>query len=395
MSRSQSIRSANQQLQIVVLGYLVRGPLGGLAWHYLQYVLGLQQLGHRVYFLEDSDDYESCYDPDQNMMVTTPNYGIRFAREAFDRLGIGDCWCYYDAHENHWLGPAAPRVHDLVGDADVMINVSGVTRVRHGLDQIPCRALIDTDPAFTQIRHLTDDSAKSEARLHTCFFTFGENFGGSDCSIPDDGFPWQATRQPVVLDAWPVLEPVEDAAFSTVMQWDSYPAVEFNQQRYGMKSDSFAPLIDLPTQTRHIFDLAVGSPSAPKEMLREKGWHVINPLVPTKNLWTYQDFIARSKGEFGVAKHGYVVSRSGWFSERTAAYLASGRPAVVEDTAFGQSIPVGRGLFSFTNVASAVAALDQVMSDPKRHSRAAREIAESHFDSTRVLTQLIDRCFTS
>jgi hypothetical protein len=384
---------ANSQLRVIVLGYLVRGPLGGLAWHYLQYVLGLQRLGHQVYFVEDSDEYESCYDPSQDRMVSDPRYGLEFARQSFTRLGMPPCWAYFDAHTKQWLGPLADSIDQVIENADMLINVSGVTRVRHGLEDIPVRVLIDTDPAFTQITHLTDETARETARQHTAFFTFGENIGKANCSIPDDGIPWQPTRQPIVIDAWPVSKAPADGAFTTVMQWESYPAREFRGQRYGMKSDSFLGYMSLPELTGYPFELAVGSPTAPKDTLREKGWRVINPLEPSKDPWTYQQYLRQSRCEFGVAKHGYVVAHSGWFSERTAAYLASGRPAVVQDTGFSDFLPTGNGLWAFSDLDTAHHALNCVVADYESQCQATREIAAQFFDSENVLNALIEGAF--
>lgn len=393
VNRSSATIDANSRVRVIVLGYLVRGPLGGLAWHYLQYVLGLQRLGHQVYFVEDSDDYESCYDPAQDRMVADPRYGLEFTRQAFARLGVPPCWGYFDAHTKQWLGPLAASIDRVIASADLFINVSGVTRVRHGLEEVPLRVLIDTDPVFTQITHLTDETARETAHQHNAFFSFGENIGKSTCSVPDDGFPWQPTRQPVVIDAWPVTAPPTDGAFTTVMQWESYPPREFHGQRYGLKSESFLGYMSLPELTGYSFELAVGSPTAPKDALREKGWRVINPLEPTKDPWTYQQYLAQSRCEFGVAKHGYVVTRSGWFSERTAAYLASGRPAVVQDTGFSDFLPTGNGLWAFSDLDSARYALDRVVADYAQQCEATREIAAHFFDSENVLNALIERAF--
>ena len=195
--------AANSRLRVVVLGYLVRGPLGGLAWHHLQYVLGLARLGHDVVFLEDSDDFPSCYNPITNARASAdPSYGLVFTTQTFERIGLGGCWAYYDAHTAQWLGPMAAGARDFCGTADLCLNLSGMNPVRPWLEGIPVRALIDTDPAFTQIRHLTDPEARERARQHTAFFTFGENLPARRSTIPDDGLPWRATRQPVVLDAW-------------------------------------------------------------------------------------------------------------------------------------------------------------------------------------------------
>ena len=378
-------------LRIVVLGYIVRGPLGGLAWHHLQYVLGLARLGHDVRFVEDSDDYPSCYDPVRHTVDRDPSYGLKFADDAFTRLGISELWAYYDAHTNRWAGSAATSIIDFCRSADLLINVSGVNPLRSWLAQIPARALIDTDPAFTQIRNLTDQTALKLAREHTSFFTFGENFRSPSATIPDDGLPWLPTRQPIVLDEWRVTPGIAEGKFTSVVQWDSYKAREFSGRRYGMKSDSFAPYLDLPCRADERFELALGSANAPRELLREHGWSLCDPLDVTRDPWRYREFIQNSKAEFTVAKSGYVISRSGWFSERSAAYLASGRPVVTEDTGFTEWLPSGAGVFAFADSDQAIAAIKEVAARYDFHCRAARDVASEYFDARKVLPHLIAR----
>jgi len=378
------------RLRIAVLGYVIRGPLGGLAWHHLQYVLGLDRLGHDVLFYEDSDDYPACYDPARNVTDTDPSYGLRFAAAAFTRLGLGERWAYHDAHAGGWRGPAAARAVEFARAADLLVDLSGVNPLRPWHLAIPARALVDTDPAFTQIKHLTDPAALARARAHTAFFTFGENLPRGTASIPADRLPWLPTRQPIVLDAWPVTPGPPGGRFTTVMQWDSYPALEYAGRRYGMKSESFRKVMDLPRRTGAAgFELAVGSASAPRRELRRLGWSVRDPRRPTRDPWAYQRYIQRSKAEFGVAKHGYVVSRSGWFSERSAAYLASGRPVVVEDSGFTTLLPAGRGILAFSTPEEALAGIEAVTRDYAAHCRAAREIAADYFDARVVLGALV------
>jgi len=376
-------------LRIVVLGYLVRGPLGGLAWHHLQYVLGLARLGHDVHFLEDSDDYPSCYDPRRDVVDANPSYGLGFTAHAFDTLGMPDRWAYFDAHTARWLGPAAPRALEVCAGAELLLNVSGVNPLRPWLAHVPHRVFIDTDPAFTQIRHLTDPAAHALALAHTAFFTFAENIAES--TVPDDGIAWQPTRQPIVLDAWPVTPGPPGGRFTTVMQWDSYRARDYGGRRYGMKSDSFAPYFDLPERAGPLFELALGSATAPRELLETKGWLLRDPRPPTRDPWEYQRYIRQSKGEWSVAKQGYVVTNSGWFSERSAAWLASGRPVVTQDTGFSRRLPVGAGLLSFTTPEEALAAIGEVGRNYESHCRNAREIAVACFDARPVLTQLLAR----
>jgi hypothetical protein len=377
-------------MRIIVLGYMIRGPIGGLAWHHLQYAAGLKRLGHEVYFLEDSDDYPSCYDPSRDTTGTDPGYGLAFAADAFARVGLHDAWAFYDAWSSRWLGPASSRVDDLCASAELLLNVSGVNPLRSWYLRVPERVLIDTDPVFTQIRHLTDPYAREQAERHTRFFSFGENIGTPGCRVVDDGFRWRPTRQPVVMDLWPVVEAPAGAPFTTVMQWESYPAREFAGARYGNKSESFAPYLDLPGRTSATLELAIGSPTAPRPMLSRRGWRIRDPLEIAPDPWKYQQYIRGSRGEFSVAKQGYVVSASGWFSERSACYLASGRPVVVQDTGFSRWLPTGAGVFCFATLDEAVAALDEVEERHDFHCRAAREIAEAYFDSRKVLQELLE-----
>ncbi len=378
-------------LRIVVLGYIVRGPLGGMAWQSMQYMLGLHQLGHDVIFMEESSiDPMGCYDPVRGVTDSDPSYGLAFADATLSRIGLGERWAYFDAHRQHWHGPRAADAPRLAAEADLVLNLSGVNAIAPWFTRAPIRAYVDTDPVFTQIRHLTDPGRRLLAQAHNVFFTIGENFGTTLGDIPDDGFPWQPTREPIVLDAWPVTPPPDGGRYTTVMQWDSYPPAEYDGKRFGMKSEAFGPYIDVARQSPRPLELAIGSANVPREELLQRGWLVVNPLGPTRDPWTYQQYIAGSRGEFTVAKHGYVVSRSGWFSERSASYLASGRPAIVQDTAFSTHIPTGEGLLAFSSPEEAIEALQAVEARYEHHARAAREIAEQYFDSRRVLTSLIE-----
>ena len=183
-------------LRIVVLGYIVRCPIGGMAWHYMQYAAGLAALGHDVWYIEDSgDDAWACYDPTRGVTGPDPTYGLRFASEALACVGLGDRWAYHDALAAEWHGPAADAAIAACADADLVINVSHANLLRPWLQHAPVRALIDTDPVFTQLRYLSDERRRDRALMHNAFFTFGENVGAG--SMPNDGIAWRPTRQPV------------------------------------------------------------------------------------------------------------------------------------------------------------------------------------------------------
>jgi hypothetical protein len=274
------------------------------------------------------------------------------------------------------------------------LNVSGVNPIRPWFEKVPVRILIDTDPAFTQIRHRTDTDARQRAQMHNMFFSFAESIHQPDCLVPDDGFPWKPTRQPIAIDAWPQASGRPHDAFTTVMQWDSYPTLEFAGTSYGMKSTSFELIRELPKLVDEKLEIALGGEKAPRESLKEIGWNVVDPLAATHDPWTYQDYVQKSFGELSIAKHGYVASRSGWFSERTACYLAAGRPAVVQDTGLSQHIPCGLGLIAFCDRQSAIEGIANVTMNYSSHCRAARELAEAHFDSGKVLDELLESAFS-
>jgi len=378
-------------LRILVLGYIVRGPMGGMTWHHLQYVLGLRQLGHDVFFLEDSGDTEySCYDPKRNVTDADPTFGLAYIRDVFKRVDMADRWAYYDHHTGNWKGPISGNVKAIIASADLLLNLSCSNPIRLWLEDVPVRVLIDTDPVFTQIRNLTDNDRNSLCRKHNVFFTFGENYGKENCTIPVDGFPWKPTRQPVVMQEWPLTKGPGNGNFSTVMKWESYPGKTYNGQYFGMKSESFTPFIDLPSQTKQTLELSMSDHPEVQKELHKKGWKISNSLQLSSNPWAYQKFIQSSKGEFSIAKHGYVQANTGWFSERSTAYLASGRPVICQDTGFGETIKCGEGLVAFKTVDEAVAGLEKVNKSYEKHCKKARDLVEEYFNSKKVLDNLLN-----
>ena len=386
------MRSA-QHLRIIVLGYLVRGPLGGLAWHYLQYVAGLAALGHDVYYLEDSSEYGACYDPRSLAQSDDPSYGLAFTASTFERMGLAERWAYYDFRTQDWIGPAASRVPELCRTADMVLNVSALNPITSRLQHVPVRVMIDTDPAFTQILHLQDPARLDVARRHTAFFTFGESIPEGRSSVPSDGLAWQATRQPLVLDTWPVTAGPREGPFTSVLFWNSYAPVMYDGRSFGMKSASFDPYVDLPRLSGSRFELAFGSRSRPSRLVK-RGWHLRKPFTLTADPWIYQTFVQASKAEFSVAKQGYVEGRTGWFSERSAGYLASGRPVVVEETGFTATLGAVEGIVPFSNLEEAVEGITLVNKDYDRLCRAARAAAEL-FDARIVLASLVERALAT
>lgn len=388
-------RSVSERLRIICLGYIVRCPLGGMAWHHLQYVLGLTLLGHDTYFVEDSgDDHWACYDPNRQENGPDPSHGLAFIDHVFQRLGLGGRWIYHDALARRCFGTRAEALEELCASADLLLNLSGSNILRSWALRAGHRVFVDTDPVFTQLRHIDDSNRRARAAQHTSFFSFGVNIGKPDCSVPDDGFMWQPTRQPVVLDAWPVFPGAADGKLTTVMQWDNTlqgVPCEYRSQQYGRKAVSFGPYIDLPLRSSEAFEIALsGADRCAQARLRKGGWRLREAADVSRDPWTYQDYIRNSKAEFSIAKHGYVSTRSGWFSERSAAYLASGRPVIVQETGFSEWLPTGDGVMAFRTPDEATAAITQLQGNYERHCRRARDVAAGFFDARTVLGALID-----
>ena len=257
---------------------------------------------------------------------------------------------------------------------------SGATSTRASRAKI----FIDSDPAFTQLA-----IAKAVPWYVAFFerfdhlFTFGANIGTPASAIPVGRFTWHKTWQPVTRGDW-TTELTPHDRFTTVMTWQMESFADVG----GNKDQEFLKYIDLPSRTTQRFELAI---NGPEQLLREHGWATVDAMRVSRTLWDYREFIHRSKAEFSVAKHTYVAARSGWFSDRTACYLASGRPALVQDTGWTMHLPCGEGLLAFTTLDQALAGVDRINSNYSRHARRAAEIAREHFDASRVLPRLLDQ----
>jgi hypothetical protein len=374
-------------LKIVCSGYLVRHPLGGHSWHHLQYLVGFRRLGHEVTFYEEYGWPDSCYDPARDRMTATPDYGLAYTREVLGRFGLDGRWCYL-AEDGTAHGMAPEQLAQACREGDVYFNLSCMNSIAEA-GECRRRVAIDTDPVFTQVG---GHGLAGQFSGYHILFTFGENVHRPGCAMPTAGQRWLPTRQPVVLDLWPVGPPNPSAPFTTVMNWSAYGDREHAGRVYGQKDREFEPFFALPRRTGEAMEIAVGSPPpGVADRLAAGGWRLADPLAVTRTPWTYQDYLRDSRAEFCVAKHGYVTTRCGWFSERSCSYLASGRPVVVQDTGFSDFLPCGRGLLAFRTPAEAAEAIRTLRDDYEDHCRAARALAEEYFDARRVLTELLER----
>lgn len=393
-----SYHPSESRLRIVVSGLLAQYPLGGVTWDYLQYIVGLDRLGHDVYYLEDTGQWP--YNPAEDGVSKGCEANVAHLAGLMERFGLGDRWAYRFAWQDQWFGLPEVRRREVIRSADLILNVSGVMREPAELDHRGVLAYVDSDPVFTQVklaRGQRDFRAVVDA--HDVHFTFGEALGTAapPVEVPDTGHRWLPTRQPVLLDEWAHAEP-DVGRYTTVMNWSSYNDVRYAGRQYGQKDVEFRRFVDLPSRAPVSLEIAMASGKnarAPYDLLRHRGWRIADPAEVCPDLDSYRRYVQTSRGEWSVAKNGYVQGRSGWFSCRSACYLAAGRPVVAQDTGFGRVIPVGAGLFSFETGEDALAALEEVEADYARHSLAARDIAAEYFGAGRVLGTLVERALAS
>jgi hypothetical protein len=368
---------------VIVSGMIAATPWqGGAAWAVLQYLLGLRRLGCSVYFMEPVDGPE----------VLSSDVA-RYCEQVMGRFGFEERWALIPPHGADPIGMRRAQVGAAAREAELLLNVAGMLSDADVLDQIPVRAYLDLDPVFTQ---LWQASEGVDMRLdgHTHFVTIADAIGMSGSAIPSCGRDWLPTLPPVVLEEWPVANHLTDRAITTVGHWRSYGSIQHEGVQYGQKVHSLRPLIDLPSRTSARFALALAIHSdETKDLaaLRENGWTLLDPAAVAATPEDYRRFVQGSWAEFGLTKAGYVVSGSGWFSDRSACYLASGRPVIAQDTGFGRRLPTGTGLFAFSTAEDFVAAFEELQRDYERHCAAARELATTHLDSDRVLGALVER----
>jgi hypothetical protein len=275
--------------------------------------------------------------------------------------------------------------------ADVLLNISGMLGDARLIESVPIRAYLDLDPAFNQLWQAAQGIDMGFGG-HTHFITVGGAIGHPDCPVPTCDLDWLPTWPPVVLDYWPVAQETVYPAFTTVANWRGYGSIEHDGEFYGQKAHSLRPLMALPTLTEETFMLALAiHPDEEKDLmaLRQNGWQLLDPTQETPTPAAYRRFVRGSRAEFGIAKHGYVHARCGWFSDRSVCYLAAGRPVIAQDTGFSRYLPTGEGLFAFTTGDDVLAAIEALDQDPERQSWAARALAEAIFDSDKVLPQLL------
>lgn len=390
-----------EKLRIIVGGFIGLFPTGGATWDYIQYPLGLKSLGHDVYYIEDTYQFPT-YQPDGKAW-NDASYNISYVKRIMEYFNFHDRWAYRDAASGECYGMSRKRIKEICCTADIFINVSCSTFLRDDYIKIPKRVLIDSDPMFTQIQFFNEIEKTGESNIkyllenHNYLFTFGENIHADDCKIPEINYTWRTTRQPVCLGLWKNESAKPTYDLTSILNWSGRKKLLFKDEEWGQKDVEFEKFIDLPQKFRMVkFEMVINPPLNPgsnfdSDLIKSKGWKVLNPQSTIHGPDAYKDFIINSSGEFSIAKETYVKSNSGWFSCRSACYLAAGKPVIAQDTKWSRFIPSGMGLLAFTDMQSAIEALENLNNNYKKHSHAANEVAREYFNSDLVLNNILEQ----
>jgi len=360
---------------------------GGATWAVLQYLLGFRRLGHDVYFVEPVPAAKLAPEGVALPLTTTAAY----FQQVVASFGFSSSAALLVQGTTDTIGLTHAELVSVARRADVLVNISGMLTDPALLEGIGRRVYLDLDPGFNQAWHV-EAGIDMRFDLHTHFATVGLAIGRAECLVPLCDRRWITTCPPVVLGEWPYARRLARNAFTTVANWRSYGSLQFEGLFLGQKAHALRPLMELPQTTTTRFELALTIHETEPDLvaLRRAGWGLVDPNEAAGTPRRYRRFIRGSLAEFGIAKSGYAAVRSGWFSDRSACYLASGRPVLAQRTGFDHVLPTGEGLLSFETADDVLSGVEAIATNYPRHRAAARAIAEQHFDSDRVLTRLLD-----
>jgi hypothetical protein len=376
--------------RVAVGVYMVRYPLGGMLSMSVGIVAGLRRLGHDVVVVEKGGWALSCFDPVRGEMTDDPGRGTAVVGDLLSRFGLGDRWCFVDRRGRaHGMSEAGLR--DALASCDVFIDAGTHGQWLDDLGPRTATVLLDGEPGWTQMRWDLRRRDGEATPAYDAYFTVGQNVGTPGCSVPTLDLDWRHVRYPVLMDEFAPLPADRRAPFTTVMNWRAHDALEYDGTVFGQKDAEFERFACLPRLAGVArFELAVAGKGVPRPRLCAEGWRLRSAHEVTASYDAYRDFVRRSRGEFSVAKNVFVATGSGWFGDRSGAYLAAGRPVVVQDTGIGGHLPSGDGLFAVADAEEAAAAVERIEADYAHHSGAAREIAREYLASDRVLPPLLE-----
>jgi len=379
--------------KIIVFGILFFYPLAGVTYQFLHYLIALRRLGYDPYYIEDSARW--VYDPRLNDMSHDASGNIAAVSPVLEAHGFTGKWAFRGNYlEGRCYGMTHEQILRLYKEADAFLNVTGAQEIRHEHLRCPRRIYVESDPFVAQVKVAMGDPGMIDMlQAHDMHFTFGENLGAADCDVPVNRFQWLPTRQPVVLDLWDSTDRTPGNSFTTITTWhNAGKNITYRGDTYYWTKDrEFEKFLDLPKRRPVSFELAAGVDEDVRRRLREHGWRVVHSVEMSRDVHCYREYIERSRGEFTVARDQYVRPNTGWFSDRSACYLAAGRPVITQETGFSKYVPADKGLFGFRTMDDILAAVDAIESDYAAHCCAAREIAGEYFAAEKVVGSLMDR----
>ncbi len=381
-----------KKLRLVVLGMMGRCPYGGQTWLYLNWLRGLAACGHEVWYVEDDTVWP--YDPRQNTVTDDCGYAIRHISSCLECVGLGGVWAYRlaDRKDACW-NLSSDKLDELYRTCDALLNIVGAIDLREEHLAAPFRVYVETDPVTAELRLDEGDEHTREAFAnHHAIVTYGENYGAADCGVPLCGLQFKKTRQPIDLELWPMAFDERAKYFTTIGNYRQEGSdVTWRGQTYRWsKHHEWEKFMELPKRTNQPFELAMGCNESEKKLLENAGWKIVPPLEMSLDIFgRYPEYFRKSRAEFTVAKDQNVRLRSGWFSERDACYLASGKPVITQDTGFSNILPTGAGLYGFSTMEEILAAIDRINSDYKRECETAREIVREWFDAKKVAGKML------
>src|SRR6478609_7840631 len=383
--------------RLIVMGFMGSCPIAGVIWQHLHYLIGLQRLGHDVYYIEDSARLP--YNPETFEVNNEFDYAARMLQHLATEFGFRRRWSFCARYlpGNPTAGLPLTRIRQLYREADAILNVCGTQEFNPDLLTSDRILYIESDPGVEQIK--VDQGNKSTIkylRRHHALFTFGENVGSERFPVPTHNLKWLPTRQPVVTDLWKTTRaPRSGAVFTSVANWSTsgLKDIIWRGEKYlWSKSREFMRFVNAPKVAGETFELATDiKDEKTRTKFSKAGWRFRSPHDLSVNYWDYRDYICRSKAEFTVAKDQYVRLNAGWFSDRSACYLAAGRPVITQETGFTKIYGQQGGLFGFRKLPEIAEAVREINGNYRRHSRAAREIAREFFEAEKVLASLLDR----
>lgn len=377
---------------VVIGGALAQKPFqAGHTWQFLQYLLGFRKLGWNVLFLDQLDE-GMCVDGTGRPVPPDRSRNVAYFVSVMDAFGLDGAYSLALDGNGRRIGMSRDSVLQACSSADFLLNVMGYVTDEEILAAVRRRVFLDTDPGFGQ---MWEDLGLADLLSgHDDFVTIAENIHEPGCAIPDCGRNWIAWRQPIVLDEWPAATTPPQRGFTSIGSWRGpYAPIEHQGRTYGLRAHEFRKFMELPRRVEEPFEVALdihAAETADLERLREEGWKLVDPAVVARDPWAYRAYIQGSRAEFMATKGIYVHTGSGWFSERSICYLASGRPVLAQDTRLGDLYPIGEGLLAFSTLEDAVEGARAISADYGRHSRAARQIAEAHFASEKVIPRLLE-----